>query len=62
MAGRGCAKGLQPTKPEIKPSKKLKALFWHRLILPEDALSTCLWKQIKEAQVNVEEIVELYSI
>ncbi len=44
----------------IKPSKKLKAFFWKRVILAEDAPPSCLWKQIKEPQVSVDEIVELY--
>ena len=45
----------------INPSKKLKTFYWKRLILPEDAPLTSLWKQIKEAQVSVEEIEELYG-
>ena len=51
----------QPTKPVIKPSKKLKAFFWKRVILAEDAPPSALWKQIPEPPINVDEIVELYA-
>jgi hypothetical protein len=45
----------------IKPSKKLKAFFWKRVILAEDAPPSALWKQIPEPPLNVDEIVELYA-
>ena len=60
-AAGGAAKGPQPTKPVIKPSKKLKAFFWKRVILAEDAPPSALWKQIPEPPINVDEIVELYA-
>ncbi len=44
----------------IKPTQKLKAFFWKRVILPADQPDNVLWKRIKDQPIDQAEIESLY--
>lgn len=45
-AGRG--KGQTLTKPEIKPTKAMKPLWWRRLLLGADIKSGAIWEKVSD--------------
>ena len=58
-------KGPQPTKPKIKLKIKVKPLQWNRIILlPENdpKRPDLFWNQIKEPDIDIDEICTLFSV
>lgn len=59
--GRGKPK---PTKPEIKPSKKLKAYQWRRILKePKDKKNRkhLVWDDIEEVDLDMQEVEDLFE-
>jgi hypothetical protein len=54
----------KPTKPVIRPTKKLQNFNWRRvLVLPKDApgKKSNLWDDIEEAKLDMDEFEELFE-
>ena len=54
-------KVVKPTKKEIKLPAKVKNLGWKRVLLDE-SLNKTIWKLLKEPEVKIEDIVNLFGI
>ena len=54
-------KVVKPTKKEIKLPAKVKNLGWKRILLDE-SLNKTIWKLLKEPEVKIEDIVNLFGI
>ena len=52
---------VKPTKKEIKLPSKVKNLGWKRVLL-NPTLEKTIWKGLKEPEVNIEDIVNLFGI
>ena len=54
-----------PTKPVLKLDKKVKPLFWNRIIVEADNKpdrTKMVWDKLKEIKVNQKEIEELFEL
>ncbi|EFA80057.1 actin binding protein [Heterostelium album PN500] len=51
---------IQPTKPVINPSTKMKPLYWKRVILPPSGRTESLWDQVLEPTFNSQDFEELF--
>ena len=58
MGGGGRARGPQPTKPVIKPTKKMKGFFWKRIIVDPNSKDDTMWNNIKEVPMDQADIEE----
>ena len=54
-------KVVKPTKKEIKLPAKVKNLAWKRILL-DDSLYKTIWKGLKEKEVKIEDLVNLFGI
>ena len=53
---------LQPTKNVIKPSKKMKHVYWNRFLVDPTTQSNVVWLDLLEPKVNTEEIEDLFCV
>ena len=56
---------IQPTKPKIKLSKKVKALTWTRIILnpnEKERNKNSIWGNMKEQNLKIDEICNLFCL
>jgi len=52
----------QPTKPVVKPNKKMKPLFWNRIILKQDKKEgNSFWKNVDELDFDIAELEENFT-
>ena len=52
---------IQPTKKAIKLPTKVKTLAWNRIIM-NPSISNSIWKNIKESNIKIEDVVSLFAI
>ena len=55
-------KGPQPSKPKIKPGKKMRKVFWGRVLLPVSAAdsSKIIWSKLSDAKFDQSEFMNLF--
>jgi hypothetical protein len=53
--------GVNPTKPRVIPNKKMKALFWDRILTNTDQGKDSVWCAIKEGEFDTHEFENMFA-
>eukprot|EP00468_Gymnochlora_sp_CCMP2014_P002561 CAMPEP_0167760920 /NCGR_PEP_ID=MMETSP0110_2-20121227/11863_1 /TAXON_ID=629695 /ORGANISM="Gymnochlora sp., Strain CCMP2014" /LENGTH=1138 /DNA_ID=CAMNT_0007647503 /DNA_START=14 /DNA_END=3430 /DNA_ORIENTATION=- len=55
---------LQPSKPKIKPQKKMRGVFWKRIIVEQNKRDTSMatiWHKLNEIEFNENELLQSFA-